>query len=811
MEFKIASDRMINGLTLQEKTLAKEYAEAAFLEVKTRTAYLRSPVQRLDRALAQANRLVSDAKLTAPLRRLVVYCDSLEIPENIKVAHEDRTKDLDLRIFTRQLHCLGDPKNALQMNLSITSTLDIFTYSLPVDFAVNFITADGSSMSTPLAIQQDKWGIQVVWTGETFYTEQCEHSAFDMSTADYLDRLNPDGTVTTGPYINDKLPRLVYFEFLVAASALHTNRKLALEILNWVCNLTASTATVALNIQASSLRNSLILSESHHVFNVPSVNIYASKQVLKSRLIAAKAFEDAFQSFATQDRTRSNFAGMIANMLARSEDAITEYEFLEALARKGYEAAVKANGVAEKRFLENEKSLAKAEKDLNAGIEAWSKKKKQEAVVDFFNSVLGVIGAVVATVGTGGLAAPSIGAAINSGVGMIKTLTEILKRLKELYEKIKPVIESLRKLAGAVGGVVAALEAAKKLRDETAVQRPDMDLDVFNATALWDIFCEQIDDMEKAIASVDCDGKREYFLALRNLATNGKTYLQTQENLCRRGNDLAVVLVKLKLQRRDQSRLTMSSTTTLTQQDAVLDILRRAMFDRLLTIRSLVFLDFQSYSEAYMFHALSPCSPITFSPVQPVVDFLDAAAKLQGSVAAFGSRVQIQSRRFAIRTLGNAIDADDLRARLSAGKSITVSLCPDQVLFNGFSRIRVSRARCYLDGVKTVCSTLETKTMRLYLKTPGRFSDIALPGAWTDRVSNFVGDARALLFEYDLEDGAIICDGEYSQQRDCTLQTPLTEWEISIAPGGLEAKDLNLEGLTGLRMELWCDVTLSEL
>lgn len=322
------------------------------------------------------------------------------------------------------------------------------------------------------------------------------------------------------------------------------------------------------------------------------------------------------------------------------------------------------------------------------------------------------------------------------------------------------------------------------------------------------IFREQVDDMEKAIASVDCDGKREYFLSLRKLAVNGKTYLQTQENLCRRGDDLAVVLVKL--QRRDQARLTLS-TTTLMQQDAVLDILRRAMFDRLLSIRSLIFLDFQSYSEAYMFHALTPYPPITFSPVQPVVDFLDAAAKLQGSVAAFGSRVQIQNRRFVIRTLGNATDATDLRAQLGAGQSVTVSLRPDQNIFNGFSRIRVSRVRCYLDGVKTVCPPTGMDTLRLYLKTPGRFSDIALPGARTDRVSNFVGDARALLFEYVPLDGSIVCDGEYSQQRDCTLQTPLTEWEVCIAPGGLEVKDLDLEELTGLRMEFWCDVTLGDL
>lgn len=104
----------------------------------------------------------------------------------------------------------------------------------------------------------------------------------------------------------------------------------------------------------------------------------------------------------------------------------------------------------------------------------------------------------------------------------------------------------------------------------------------------------------------------------------------------------------------------------------------------------------------------------------------------------------------------------------------------------------------------------------MYLKTSGRFSDIALPGSRTrhaavaSRASDYVGDARTLLFEYDPEDHTIVCDGEHSQQRDYTAQTPLTEWEVSLAPGGLGVEELDLEGLTGLKMEFWCDVTLSD-
>lgn len=86
-------------------------------------------------------------------------------------------------------------------------------------------------------------------------------------------------------------------------------------------------------------------------------------------------------------------------------------------------------------------------------------------------------------------------------------LIEIFKKLKQFYEEIKFVIEFLMKLVGEVVGVVVIFEVVKKYCDEIVVQCFDMDMDVFNVIVLWDIFCEQVDDMEKVIVSVDCDGK----------------------------------------------------------------------------------------------------------------------------------------------------------------------------------------------------------------------------------------------------------------------------------------------------------------
>lgn len=118
--------------------------------------------------------------------------------------------------------------------------------------------------------------------------------------------------------------------------------------------------------------------------------------------------------------------------------------------------------------------------------------------------------------------------------------------------------------------------------------------------------------------------------------------------------------------------------------------------------------------------------------------------------------------------------------------------------------------RCYLEGA-TAASSVEKNDLRLLLRTAGRFYDINLPGSKKDgpvEYNAYVGDARTLMFEYNIDDGSITCDAEYGQRLDYTQHSPLTEWAISTAPGGLQAKDLDMSGITGLRMELWCDFTL---
>jgi hypothetical protein len=74
----------------------------------------------------------------------------------------------------------------------------------------------------------------------------------------------------------------------------------------------------------------------------------------------------------------------------------------------------------------------------------------------------------------------------------------------------------------------------------------------------------------------------------------------------------------------------------------------------------------------------------------------------------------------------------------------------------------------------------------------------------------FVSGSRYLLFEHDPKTGEILCDGEFSQEENYTRLTPFTEWKIELGKDGIKLEDLNLEGFSAVRLELWCDVTLTK-
>lgn len=73
-------------------------------------------------------------------------------------------------------------------------------------------------------------------------------------------------------------------------------------------------------------------------------------------------------------------------------------------------------------------------------------------------------------------------------------------------------------------------------------------------------------------------------------------------------------------------------------------------------------------------------------------------------------------------------------------------------------------------------------------------------------VRTFVGETKSVLFEYDLSDYSLICDGEFGQREDYTMYTPFTQWDVDILDNGSVPVDLDWQRFKGLRWEFFCDI-----
>ncbi|MCJ1248003.1 hypothetical protein MMC30_005218 [Trapelia coarctata] len=602
------------------------------------------------------------------------------------------------------------------MKFSEGTDLAFYIYQLPDDFGLTFELPTGLASFDPLVVEPEQFGVVAIWDfGKGLIVEQASPPVNDMSKMNYLDRLNDDDTLREAKSsgVNESYIRFGDSQLCLECNCYGDHR-----LIQCTSNF-ASQQHRALD-SGQSLQRAFC----QRIFQQASV---------KSRLIAAKGIEEAFQEFVGQKRLEGNWTGPGAKLLGKIEDAMAKHVFWKTSLNR----------------LMNKRSLpmmppSQVLKSMRKTWRSWERFSRKESISGVpkkaakgaFWACVGIFAAIAATVASAGADAPAAGAAVAGAVNagsavaqIIATLQRIYASINGIYEKLEPTLQKLKEFSAVMEKVVAAIQQAEKI---VAGQ-----VGIHNATAEWNKFNIEVGMMWEALSSYDIEGKREYLTALRTVAINGTIYLQTQEY-----------------------RRVFRPLTNVDNQAAVLDILKRAMFDRLITIRSFVFLAFTTYAEASMFHALPTQPSISIYPVKPVVDYLKDAAKIQGSVSAFGSTVMVQQYKFTIRTLGDPPDVESLCQQLRRKGTVRVSIGPDHEAFQGLCLIRVSpypRVRnCYLEGARPLAPAT-TPPLRLHLRTSRRFSDLCFPTTQSPvpYVGAFVGDVRKLLFEYDLADGTI--------------------------------------------------------
>jgi len=190
----------------------------------------------------------------------------------------------------------------------------------------------------------------------------------------------------------------------------------------------------------------------------------------------------------------------------------------------------------------------------------------------------------------------------------------------------------------------------------------------------------------------DIKGKNEYKKALKFLPIRGKAFLQAQRALITTGEKLVTATLKCRLQERQEVRVR-GAVENIGTDVVLLDIFKRAMFDRLLAVRAMVFLDFWSYTAAYMYHSLALSSPVALSATKPIFDYADDAARLQGAMGSFAASVKVQRKLFRLQTLAGFSNPAQLRSQLENNGSLKFTVDWNSDLFRQFCRVRLQKMR----------------------------------------------------------------------------------------------------------------------
>jgi hypothetical protein len=130
--------------------------------------------------------------------------------------------------------------------------------------------------------------------------------------------------------------------------------------------------------------------------------VHSNKKVLQARLLAAKSFEDRFYDFLSQSKQAEHVSSSTLIMFESSQDALSEYRFLQNQAQKQYETADAVYAQASDAFRKRQEELTKASSLFQEGVEEWKLGQEKQAVKEILFAIFEVGAAIGATVLTAG-------------------------------------------------------------------------------------------------------------------------------------------------------------------------------------------------------------------------------------------------------------------------------------------------------------------------------------------------------------------------------------------------------------------------
>ncbi|EWC46096.1 hypothetical protein DRE_04670 [Drechslerella stenobrocha 248] len=773
-----------------------EYAATLYQNFRSKDqkkVFLRKPYLNLEDAIDMVK-----PNLTIKSAQIYLYCDLLQFSGGKPVEVPKRTT---LYLFAREVSQLSSEPGPLTIKYDQSVVIFFATPDLPNDFPVKFVDAAGGVHELSLNVPRDSYGVlvEVMAGGAPPTPRPFGAPDFALEAMDYMGDLS----LTSETFIEDDLPRLLQFQQVLATAWRPTNPQLAMKIYDFIARTTTgSTAAMPIYKQAVSSLSKLRMITDPLQQYVPNLDITQVKSVLDDHLTVAKVFEDSFNSFSQQqaDAVAARDAAMAA--FTNSKAAVEKYRFLETQARTRLEFAVNALNEAVWNYNNTYNGLALRLATFQSGIAEYATDQTGRLLLTVFVAAA----TIVLTVTSAGIGIAALPASAAGGVLPYTSMASALKVITTAGSAsdngVKAAADSLGYLAGNLRGGLAALTttmttlnalltitlpALKPNGFGVAIHgiptNPLERIDAISLSAAWDnwrvlneMSWAKLSDGQKKI-----DGASDYYASLYALSNNGKAVLAGQAAFIQVFDDYMEASVNLQTAKAQNAEL--QRAVDRLENPLVFQTFKRAMFDRLIAVRSWVAVEFNDYAAAYQYYTLTT-NPVQRVPVLSPASYYSAAvAELQSDAthAQTSFRSQVQTFSLSSNTAGveDVFGANWLRD-LQTPAGLTFSIPSNSSHFATVSRVRVQRLRCYLIGS-------QAEEVRLTLTISGSFEDKELLSPYGPR--KFVSDSTPLRFNYvpskndpnEANTNLVRQDGMYAGQRVFMTPTPFAVWTVKVA------------------------------
>ncbi|KAK6331454.1 hypothetical protein TWF730_004536 [Orbilia blumenaviensis] len=791
-----------------------EYAKTLYENFRSKDSkriFLRKPY--LD--LGDAIKLVS-SRLGTNSAEIYLYSDLLQYSGNEGIEMPKRTT---LYLFAREVSAVQSKPGPLVIKYTHSVVVFFATPGLDQNFPVKFIDALGGTHEINITVPDGSYGmvVEVVAGAQNPVVEPVGAPGFALNAMDYMGDLS----LTAETFIEDDLPRLLQFQQVLATAWRATNPDLAMKIYDFIVK-TAKGSPAALPIYkqaVTSLSKLKMISDPLQQY-VPNLDISQIKEVLDDHLAVAQTFEESFNEFSKQQTHAENSIKVATDAFTNSKIAVEKYKFLEGQAKTRLEFAVQAMNDAVYNYNMTYNQLPLRLKTFQSGIAEYATDQTGKLIL----SIMMAVGTIVLTIGAGAIGAAALPASAVGGSLPFKDISaamQVIKNAETATDNVKAAVESIRYMVDNIGKALAAMAytmTTLNLLLGTTVPglKPDgfdvktydapvdpLDrVDVINLSAAWDnwrvlneLAWSKMPEAQKRI-----DGASDYYAALYALSNNGKAVVAAQAAYIQVFDDYMEASVNLQTAQA-QNKVLQGAVSRL-QDPLVFHTFKRAMFDRLIAVRSWVAVEFHDYISAYQYYTLASSPPAVVPVMSPASYYTSAVADLQSDATNAQSSFRSQFQTFALSSTDTeTVFGNNWKNDLHSLSGLTFSIPTNSTYFSSASRVRVQRIRCYLIGAKA-------EEVQTTITISGSFEDKGL--SYPYNPLKFVSDSTPLRFYYvpsrndpnDSNPNLVRQDGLYARQDVFMTPTPFAVWNIKVK----DAKKV-LERVTKMMLLITAEVS----